>query len=61
LLQAPGAGGQHGIAQTDLRPSGKISIGNERYEASTDGELIEKGTEVIVVRSRGNYLQVRKA
>lgn len=61
LIELEGLAGQHGIAQTDLRPSGKISIGTERYEASTDGELIEKGAEVIVLRSRGNYLQVRRA
>jgi membrane-bound serine protease (ClpP class) len=61
LAELDNLAGQHGIAATDLRPSGKISIGEERYEASTDGELIEKGTEIVVVRSRGNYLQVRKA
>ncbi|CAN5167923.1 NfeD family protein [soil metagenome] len=61
LSELEGLAGQHGIAQTDLRPTGKISIGNERYEASTDGELLEKGTEIIVLRSRGNYLQVKRA
>lgn len=53
--------GAIGIAVTDLRPSGKIEIEDERYEASSDGELIEKDTRIKVVRSRGNYLQVRKA
>ncbi len=53
--------GQHGTAATDLRPTGRITINGERYEASTDGELVEKGAEVIVLRSRGNYLQVRRA
>ena len=52
--------GAVGLAITDLRPSGKIEIGEERYEASTEGELIEKGTRVKVIRSRGNYLQVRE-
>lgn len=53
--------GATGIAATDMKPSGKVEIAEERYEASSDGELIEKGTRVKVVRSRGNYLQVRKA
>ena len=61
LSELEGLAGQHGRAETDLRPTGRISINSERYEAATDGELIEKGTEVIVVRSRGNYLQVRRA
>jgi membrane-bound serine protease (ClpP class) len=61
LAELDNLAGQQGTAVTDLRPTGKISIGEERYEASTDGELIEKGTEIIVVKSRGNYLQVRKA
>jgi membrane-bound serine protease (ClpP class) len=61
LAELDNLAGQQGTAVTDLRPSGKISIGENRYEASTDGELIEKGTEIIVVKSRGNYLQVRKA
>lgn len=52
--------GSTGIAATDLRPSGKVEIADDRYEASTDGELIEKGTEIKVVRSRGNYIEVKK-
>ncbi len=61
LTELDGLAGQHGIAQTDLKPTGKIALGNDYHEASTDGEWIEKGTEIIVLRSRGNYLQVRKA
>lgn len=53
--------GKTGIAATDLRPTGRITIDDERYEASTDGELLEKGTEIVVVKSRGNYVQVKKA
>ncbi len=53
--------GKTGIAATDLRPTGRITVDDERYEAATDGELLEKGTEIVVVRSRGNYVQVKKA
>lgn len=52
--------GETGVAATDLRPSGKVTINDDRYEASTDGELIEKGTAIIVTRSRGNYIEVKK-
>lgn len=52
--------GSIGVAATDLRPSGKVEIADDRYEASTDGQLIEKGASVIVVRSRGNYIEVKK-
>lgn len=52
--------GSTGKAATDLRPTGKVEIADERYEASTDGELIEKGNAIIVVRSRGNYIEVKK-
>lgn len=53
--------GLNGTAVTDLRPTGKVEIQDERYEASTDGEFLPKGTAIVVVRSRGNYLEVKAA
>lgn len=50
-----------GVAVTLLRPSGKVEIENERYDASTQGEFIEKGEAVIVSEVKNNYLLVRKA
>jgi membrane-bound serine protease (ClpP class) len=52
--------GSTGLAVTDLRPSGKVEIGDERYEASADGTFIIKGTIVKVLRVQGNYLVVDK-
>lgn len=51
--------GQRGIAQTILRPSGKIIIGDEIYDAYTRGEYIEAGTEIEVISEEGTSLKVR--
>jgi membrane-bound serine protease (ClpP class) len=45
--------GQRGVAITDLRPSGVARIGGERLDVVTDGEFIQAGTAVAVVRSDG--------
>jgi len=50
-----------GIAVTPLRPSGKVEIENERYDAVTAGEYIEKEEEVIVIKAKGISLLVEKA
>lgn len=49
-----------GIAVTPLRPSGKVEIENERYDAVTAGEYIEKEEEVIVIKAKGISLLVEK-
>ena len=51
--------GKRGIAQTVLRPSGKVSIDGMIYDAYTRGEYIEKGFPVEVVNVSGSSLQVR--
>jgi len=52
--------GQKGVAQTVLRPSGKIFIGQQLYDASTRGEFIDKGEEVEVIGVEGVTLRVKK-
>ncbi len=52
--------GLRGLAASELRPSGKIDLGNERYDAMTEGDFISKGSPVEVMAMRGNYLLVRK-
>jgi membrane-bound serine protease (ClpP class) len=52
--------GQEGIAQTVLRPSGKIMIKNKIYEAIAEGDYLEKGTAVLVIENSGNLLKVRR-
>lgn len=50
-----------GITVTPLRPSGKIEIDGERYDAVTAGEYIEKDIEIVVLRAKGTSLLVQQA
>lgn len=52
--------GRQGVAHTILRPSGKIMLGDELYDATTQGDFIEKGTKVIVISQEGTSLKVKK-
>ena len=52
--------GKTGVAATPLRPSGKVEISDVRYDATTDGEFIEKGSTVKVIASKANYLIVQE-
>lgn len=45
--------GCEGVAHTDLRPAGKIKIGNEIYDATANVGYIEKNQKIKVV----NYMQ----
>ncbi len=51
--------GKKGIAYTVLRPSGKVLIDDEIFDAYTRGEYIEKGQEVIVIDESGTTLRVK--
>ncbi|MDT8435560.1 MAG: NfeD family protein [Gemmatimonadota bacterium] len=52
--------GRHGIALTDLRPSGSARFGEERLDVVTEGPWIEDGTPVVVVRAGVSDLVVRE-
>ncbi|MBB6481034.1 NfeD family protein [Spirochaeta isovalerica] len=52
--------GEKGTALTDLRPVGKADFSGEILIVQTDGEYIEKGSEVIVIKKEGLRLVVRK-
>jgi len=52
--------GKKGIAFTILRPSGKIMIDDQIYDAFTRGEFIEKNEEIEVVSTEGVTLRVKK-
>jgi membrane-bound serine protease (ClpP class) len=52
--------GKRGIAHTILRPSGKIMIENQLYDAFTRGEFIERGESIEVVSTEGVALKVKK-
>jgi membrane-bound serine protease (ClpP class) len=53
--------GKTGVAETVLRPSGKISIEGQLYDAYTRGEYVEKGHRVEVISAEGPSLKVRIA
>jgi len=52
--------GRTGIAHTILRPSGKVLIDNDIFDATSDSGYIEKGEPVIVVKHETAQLFVRK-
>ena len=51
--------GTIGLAFTPLRPSGKVQVAGSIYEAMSEGQYIEKGTGVTILRREGNRLYVR--
>ena len=58
---APGVGvGQVGEAIGPLRPAGQVTIGREVVDVVTEGELIDAGCEVEVLRREGNRIVVRR-
>lgn len=51
--------GRQGTANTILRPSGRIEIEGEVYDAYTRGEYVESGERVVVISQEGSSLKVR--
>jgi membrane-bound serine protease (ClpP class) len=51
--------GKKGTAYTVLRPSGKIIIDGELFDAYTRGEYIDRNTTVIVIDESGTSLKVK--
>ena len=52
--------GKIGKTTTPLRPSGIIEIEDERYSAVAEGEMIDRGVEVVVIKVEGNSIVVEK-
>ncbi|MBS1978962.1 MAG: nodulation protein NfeD [Bacteroidetes bacterium] len=53
--------GKSGTAYTVLRPSGKVMIDGNIYDAFTRGEYVEKDERVEVISTEGSTLRVKKA
>ncbi len=53
--------GKEGVAETDLRPAGDVRIDGRKVDVLTDGEYIEAGVRVKVVRVEGARVFVRTA
>lgn len=51
--------GRTGRTVTPMRPTGVIEVDGERLDASTEGEFLEPGTPVRVVRAEGLRIVVR--
>ncbi|MGC4022648.1 MAG: NfeD family protein [Cyclobacteriaceae bacterium] len=51
--------GKKGIAYTVLRPSGKVMIEDQVYDAFTRGEYIQKGEPIEVIGTEGVTLKVK--
>ena len=52
--------GQKLIAYTDLRPAGVAILDNEKLDVVTDGDFIEKGNKIEVIRVEGMRIVVKK-
>ncbi len=52
--------GKTGKAYTILRPSGRVEIDGEIYDAFTRGNYVEAGTEIVVVSDEGTSLKVKE-
>jgi membrane-bound serine protease (ClpP class) len=50
--------GEWAVAETDLRPTGKIRLGDEFHEAQALGEWIARGRRVRVLSVNGSRFQV---
>jgi membrane-bound serine protease (ClpP class) len=53
--------GKRGHASSPLRPAGIAEIEGERVDVVSEGELIEPGDEIEVMRVDGNRIVVRRA
>jgi membrane-bound serine protease (ClpP class) len=64
FVSAPDYGellGFSGAAITTLRPAGLAQIGTDRYDVITEGEYIQAGEPLKVIRVEGRKIVVRKA
>jgi len=62
-ISAPGRTdlvGKEGVTLTDLRPGGTVVIDQERVDAVTEGDYLARGSRVVVTRSEGYRLVVRR-
>jgi membrane-bound ClpP family serine protease len=51
--------GQRGTTTTQLTPSGKAMFGDQLLDVITDGEVIDRETNIVVVEVKGNRVLVR--
>ncbi|WP_338451570.1 NfeD family protein [Niallia oryzisoli] len=49
-----------GTALTDLRPSGTVTVGDERIDVVSEGGFITKGSQVKIIKVEGSRVVVRE-
>ncbi len=54
------ASGKGGVAESFLRPAGIARFGERRVDVVTEGDFIEQGEHVVIVRTEGNRVFVKK-
>lgn len=52
--------GRRGVAESPLRPAGVAAIEGARVDVVSDGEFVEAGSAITVVRADGNRIVVRR-
>ncbi len=52
--------GKTGIVHSRLRPSGKVEIDGEIYDAFSRGEFMDQGEKIIVISTEGTSLKVKQ-
>jgi membrane-bound serine protease (ClpP class) len=52
--------GKKGVAHTVLRPSGKVLVDDQVFDAFTRGDYIERGEEIVIVEMEGVTLKVKR-
>lgn len=52
--------GKEGIVHSRLRPSGRVEIEGEIYDASSRGDFIDQGEKIVVISTEGTSLKVKK-
>ena len=54
------APGDEGVAESMCHPVGKVRFGNDLVDAASEGDPIEAGTKVRVLRNEGNRIVVER-
>ena len=54
------AAGDIGIVEGDCRPVGKVRFGEELLDGVTEGDMIQAGAEVRVLRRAGNRVVIER-
>lgn len=52
--------GKEGTVHSRLRPSGRVEIEGEIYDASSRGDFIDQGEKIVVISTEGTSLKVKK-